>query len=171
MSLQMENEIWKPVRGFEAYYEVSNCGNIRRKKSKRLRSTDYATIYPTVLLSVNGVHKTLRVHRLVALAFLPTDPNKTHVNHIDGNKQNNNVSNLEWVTQAENNLHSYRELKRIPPMKGKIPSNRKIKDSDIPEMDRLNKSGISTKEIGKKYGINSSTIRKHLRKFRSNEKS
>ncbi|MDR2057344.1 MAG: HNH endonuclease [Dysgonamonadaceae bacterium] len=148
------NEIWKPIKGFEIYYEVSNYGNVRRKKSKRVRKVDYATIYPTVLLSVNGLHKTLRVHRLVAMAFLPmTDENKTHVNHIDGNKRNNHVRNLEWVTQAENNLHSYRVLKRKGSLTGKIPSNRKVNNQDIPRMDRLNKSGISTDKIGKMYGI------------------
>ncbi|KAA6340120.1 hypothetical protein EZS27_011996 [termite gut metagenome] len=163
----MENEIWRPIQGFEAHYEVSNYGNVRRKKSKRLRNINYAQVYPTVLLSVNGVHKTLRVHRLVALAFLPMrDESKTHVNHIDGNKRNNHVNNLEWVTQAENNLHSYRVLKRKSPMQGKVPPNRKMQELDIPEIDRINKSGISTEEIGKMYGIDGSTIRKHLRKYR-----
>lgn len=159
-------EIWKDIVGFEIHYEVSNLGNIRRKKSKRLRRIDYATIYPTILLSVEGKHKTFRVHRIVANAFLPKEDGKTHVNHINGDKQDNRFENLEWVTQAENNLHSYRILGRESAMKGKVPPNKKIVNADIPEMDRLNKSGVSTVEIGKMYGINDSTIRKHLRKYR-----
>jgi hypothetical protein len=159
-------ETWKNVVGFENHYEVSNLGNIRRKKSKRLRRVDYATIYPTVLLSVKGKHKTLRVHRIVAKAFLPEKEGRNHINHINGDKQDNRVDNLEWVTQAENNLHSYRVLGKKSPMQGKIPPNKKVIESDIPEMDRLNKSGISTEIIGQIYSINGSTIRKHLREYR-----
>jgi len=159
-------EIWKDVVGFENHYEVSNFGNIRRKKSKRLRNINYSQIYPTVLFSVEGIHKTYRVHRIVACAFLPEEKGKTHINHINGNKKDNHVENLEWVTQAENNLHAYRSLNRIAPMQGKIAVNRKVNDFDIPKMDELNKFGIPTDEIGKMYGIDGSTIRKHLRKYR-----
>lgn len=161
-------EIWKPVVGFESHYEVSNLGNVRRKKLGLLSKIDKAQIYPTVLFSVNGVHKTLRVHRLVAKAFLSPIEGKTHVNHKNGNHCDNRVENLEWVTQEENNLHSYRVLHRMPSMLGRIACNREVKDSDIPEMDRLNKSGMPTDAIGKMYGVCGSTIRKHLRKYRAN---
>ena len=161
-------EIWKPVVGYEDHYEVSSLGNIRRKKSGRMRRIDNAPIYPTILLSVNGKHKTFRVHRLVAKAFLPLIEGKTHVNHKNGNHYDNRVENLEWVTQEENNLHSYRTLKRRAPMTGKVPPNKKVKDSDVPEMDRLNKSGMTTDSIGLIYGVCGSVIRKHLRKYRSN---
>ena len=163
-----QKEIWKPVVGFENYYEVSNLGNVRRKKSGRLRKIDKAQIYPTILLSVNGVHKTLRVHRLVAKAFLSPVEGKTHVNHKNGNHYDNRVENLEWVTQEENNLHAYRGLHRVPPMLGRVPPNREVKDADIPEMDRLNKSGMTTDAIGKIYGVCGSTIRRHLRIYRAN---
>lgn len=161
-------EIWKPVVGFENHYEVSNLGNIRRKKSGRLRKIDNAPIYPTILLSVNGKHKTFRVHRIVAKAFLAPVEGKTHVNHKNGNHYDNRAENLEWVTQEENNLHSYRVLHRRPPLLGKEPPNRKIADADIPEMDRLNNEGMTTDAIGCVYGVCGSTIRKHLRKYRKN---
>ena len=164
----MKEEIWKPIVGFEDYYEVSSLGNVRRKKSGRLRRIDTAPIYPTILLSVKGKHKTYRVHRLVAKAFLPPIEGKTHVNHKNGNHYDNRVENLEWVTQKENNLHSYRVLHRKPPLKGRTPPNRQIKDIDVPEMDRLNRSGIATDNIGKMYGVCGSTIREHLRKYRAN---
>jgi hypothetical protein len=159
-------EIWKPIVGFENHYEVSSLGNVRRKKSGRLRKIDNAQIYPTVLLSVNGKHRTFRVHRLVAKAFLARVEGKNHVNHKNGNHYDNRVENLEWVTQKENNLHSYRVLHRTPPTAGKTPPNREVKDSDVPEMDRLNKSGMTTDAIGAIYGVCGSTIRKHLRKYR-----
>ncbi len=161
-------EIWKPVIGYENHYEVSNLGNVRRKKSGRLRQINNSQTYPTVLLSVNGKHKTLRVHRLVATAFLTPIEGKTHVNHKNGNHYDNRVENLEWVTQKENNLHAYRVLHRKSASKGKIAPNRVVKDSDVSEYERLNKSGMTTDEIGKIYGVCGSTIRKHLRKYRAN---
>lgn len=124
-------EIWIPVAGFESHYDVSNIGNVRRKKSGRLRKIDKAQIYPTVLLSVNGVHKTLRVHRLVAKAFLPPIDGKTNVNHKNGNHYDNRAENLEWVTQQENNLHSYRVLHRVPPLIGRTPPNRTLRRNTI----------------------------------------
>jgi site-specific DNA-cytosine methylase len=160
------DEIWKDVIGFENHYEVSNLGNIRRKKSKRLRRVDFSIEYPSILLSVEGKHKTYRVHRIVAKAFLPEIEGKTHVNHINGNKQDNRLENLEWVTQSENNLHVYRALGKKSYFIGKTPPNKKVIESDIAEYDRLNKFGISTDKIGEMYGINGSTIRKHLRKYR-----
>ena len=166
-STGVEQEEWRPVIGYESYYEVSNLGNVRRKKSGRLRKIDYAPIYPTILLSVNGIHKTYRVHRLVAKAFLPGIEGKTHVNHKDGNHQNNRVDNLEWCTQEENNLHSYRVLHRINPNIGKVPPNRKVKVEDVKLFYELNKSGMTTDKIGAIYGICGSTIRKHLRKYRA----
>lgn len=162
----MEQEVWLPVKRFEGYYEVSNMGNIRRTKSKRFRAISHTENYSHVLLSVNGKHTTLRVHRLVAEAFLPPIKGKDHVNHKNGDKHDNRVDNLEWCTQAENNLHAYRTLHRVPPMTGHIAPNRIIRDVDVPEMDRVNKKGLSTDKIGEVFGVCGSTIRKHLRKFR-----
>lgn len=165
-----DDEIWRPIVGFEGYYEVSNMGNIRRLGKTKNRRINYAQIYPTMLLSVNGKHKTYRVHRLVAEAFLPKDIFRTHVNHINGDKTDNRVANLEWVTQAENNLHSYRVLHKQSYFKGKTPFNKKIDPKDIPIMDCLNIGGLSTELIGQMYGIDGSTIRKHLRKYRAANK-
>lgn len=166
MNQENINEIWRDVVGFEDFYEVSNLGNVRRKKSKRLREINYAQIYPTITLSINGLHKTYRLHRIVAKAFLPKIEGKEHVNHKNGNKRDNRADNLEWVTQAENNLHSYRELKRRSVFEGKTPFNKKVVESDIDTYHKLNISGMTTDMIGTKYGIDGSTIRKHLRKYR-----
>lgn len=162
-------ETWKPIVGFENFYEVSNLGNVRRKKSGRLRSISHTKLYSHVLLSVNGKHTTIRVHRLVAEAFLPRVEGKPHINHKNGNKNDNRVENLEWVTQAENNLHAFRVLHRTPPTLGSIAPNRIVRDSDVPQMDQLNRNGKTTDEIGLMFGVCGSTIRKHLRKFRKND--
>ena len=162
-----ESENWRPVVGFENYYEVSDLGNVRRKKSGRLRKIDFAPIYPTILLSVNGVHTTIRVHRLVAEAFLPPIEGKNHVNHKDGNHKNNRLDNLEWCTQRENNLHAYRVLHRRPPLLGRTPPNRKVKGQDVVVFYELNKNGMTTDDIGAMYGVCGSTVRKHIRKYKS----
>lgn len=165
--MKKQDEIWKPIVGFEDFYEVSNFGNIRRKKSGRLRRIDYAPIYPTILLSANGVHKTYRVHRLVAKAFLPPIEGKTHVNHKDGDHSNNCVDNLEWVTQKENNIHSYRVLHRTPPRVGHVAPNRKIKEEDIRTFYELNQQGMTTDQIGIIYGVCGSTIIRYIRKYKA----
>jgi len=101
-------EIWKSIGGFEGIYQISNCGNVRSvKRSKNLKHNN-SHGYFTVDLYLNGIRKKIRVHRLVAEAFIPNPDNKPEVNHEDGVKTNNNASNLTWMTHSENGLHAYR---------------------------------------------------------------
>lgn len=97
----------KNVVGFENYYSVSDSGEVFSKRSgKYLKLAHKKNGYVYTELNVNGVTTYKRVHRLVAEAFIPNPENKPFVNHIDGNKSNNSVSNLEWVTGSENNIHA-----------------------------------------------------------------
>lgn len=114
-------EIWKSVLGFEGYYEVSNIGNVRSCdryvkcsrggnyrlwKGKVLRQTKASTRgYMQVHLSKKGVISAVYVHRLVAESFL-LERNET-VNHIDGDKTNNKLENLEWISYSDNNKHAF----------------------------------------------------------------
>jgi hypothetical protein len=99
-------EIWKPIDDFDEY-EVSNLGNVRRKGKQTLKLT-VSTGYVRITLRKGGKSYKKYVHRLVADAFIPkTDTDKVQVNHIDGNKLNSKVCNLEWVTCSENHLHAY----------------------------------------------------------------
>lgn len=102
----MEKEIWKDVVGYEGLYQVSNLGYVKRKN--RILKHTYREHYKAVILCKNGKTKTFQVHRLVALAFIPNTNNLPQINHIDGNKLNNKVSNLEWVTPSENRKHGIR---------------------------------------------------------------
>ena len=92
-------EIWKDVKGYEGLYQASNLGRI---KSKRKILKPIKGEYYKVILSKNGVQSTYYIHRLVAQTFIDNKNNLTHVNHIDENKYNNNVNNLEWCTNKYN---------------------------------------------------------------------
>jgi hypothetical protein len=114
-------EIWKPVLDYEGLYEVSNLGNIRSLEHVSINTKNVKQIfksmtlkpyfnnkgYLNVSLCKNGKRSTLKLHRLVGIAFIPNNDNKPTINHIDGIKTHNYVDNLEWNTYAENNQHAY----------------------------------------------------------------
>jgi len=112
-----------PVQGYEGAYEVSNEGEVYSlartvlgvdgtvypfKAKKKVKNTNTQTGYFTVSLYKNNQSILQYVHRIVAEAFIPNPENKKEVNHIDGDRQNNNVSNLEWNTRSENAQHAVR---------------------------------------------------------------
>lgn len=97
------NEIWKPVtvEGFETVYEVSNLGNVRRVGcTNNLSPLSVGSGYLDVILQHKKHRKQIKVHRLAALAFIPNPENLPYVNHLDENKHNNAISNLEWCTPS-----------------------------------------------------------------------
>lgn len=119
----MSEEIWKDIKGFEGKYKISNLGNVksvyrtinyifnnkpkvRRIFEKTLKKSINKFGYEYVCLSDNCKTQKLKIHRLVAQAFIPNSENKPQVNHIDGNKQNNCVFNLEWCNNSENMKHA-----------------------------------------------------------------
>ena len=100
-------EKWKDVQGYEGLYQISNLGRVKRNGTILHQSLNTYG-YCQVSLCNNGDIKNHLVHRLVANEFLPNPERHPQVNHIDGNKKNNAVTNLEWCTQAENNNHAIR---------------------------------------------------------------
>jgi hypothetical protein len=113
-------EIFKDIKNYEGYYQVSNFGRVKalqrivnnhsgfkkELKEKFLNKNISKNGYYVVSLQVNCFKKTFKLHRLIAEAFIHKIPNKNFVNHINGIKTDNRIENLEWCTISENNIHS-----------------------------------------------------------------
>ena len=104
MEIKMNEEIWKPVEGLEDKYLVSNLGRFFSKTRNAImkQQTDKDGY---CVIGLGG--KICRAHRIVAQAFIPNPDNLPHINHKDGNKENNNIENLEWCTPEYNNKYKY----------------------------------------------------------------
>lgn len=110
-------EIWKDVIGYEGYYQVSNLGNVKRVGSFRgvnkaylndyyLKPKDNGKGYYRIKLTVNNKSKRVMLHRIIAEAFIENPNNYPFINHINSNRKDNRIENLEWCTQSQNCLHS-----------------------------------------------------------------
>lgn len=109
----MSKEIWKTINNFSKY-EISSFGNIRNKTSNNILTPNIKSGYLSTSLPNNtGDRKSVKIHRLVALSFIPNPLNKETVNHKDHNKLNNNLSNLEWATTTEQNNHKRKCKKKF----------------------------------------------------------
>lgn len=101
----MLKEIWADIPNYEGEYQVSNYGRVKNLSKGRILK-GHKTNRGYIQVELHG--KVLVVHRLVAQAFIPNPQDKPQVNHIDGNKTNNHINNLEWCTNGENQIHAYR---------------------------------------------------------------
>lgn len=128
--------MWKDIRGYEGIYQINEDGKVRRiflgGRTKELKWRK--GLYPSVSLSNHCVKKSFSIHRLVAEHFLDPLERNEEVNHKDGNKWNNNVENLEWVTQRENIDHARFVLDK--PLFGKRPRRVKAYDKITGEFVR-----------------------------------
>lgn len=119
--------IWRDVEGYEGLYQVSNTGKVRslnyrgiKGKKKILKGSTDKDGYHLIVLSKNNKQKTLKVHRLVAKAFIPNPNDLPCINHIDENKKNNCIWNLEWCTYKYNTKYSGNDKKGAEASKKKV---------------------------------------------------
>lgn len=157
--MELHNEQWVDVIGYEGCYQISNFGNLRsldrhvpsgNGENKRFQKGGAISVdsckkgYQRVNLTVNGKGKTTLVHRLVAKHFVENEYGLPEVNHIDGNKRNNHFLNLEWCTRKQNAKHA---------------ANNKLYKNPGKEIRQLDLSGnlvklhSSTKDAAKSLGI------------------
>lgn len=155
---------WKPIKTYEDIYEISSTGIIRRIKSTTCGNAGMVKStyvnkkwgYKYAVLYKDGKPKAFRVSRLVAIAFIPNIFNKEQVNHINGIKTDDNVTNLEWNTRSENQKHAIRIGLRSA--KGIKNSQSKLTEKDIINIKELKKIGFTQNEIATKFNISQSNV-------------
>ena len=162
----------KPIKNLEELYEVDEKGNVYAlPRKKRTPTTEYISKerklkpynngygYMLVDMRKDGKRYMKVVHRLVAEAFIPNPNNLPQVNHIDGNKSNNNVDNLEWCTCSENQLHGFNI--GLKPQATKHPLSKLTEDNIryIREYYKPHTRGYGIRTLAKKFGVSDSTIR------------
>ena len=129
-------EIWKDIKGYEGRYMISNLGNVKSLKyfhhnKEALLVGGIKHGYRQVILVKDYKNKYKNVHRLVAEAFIPNPLKKPQINHIDGNKLNNNVDNLEWCTQKEDQIHAYKNGLQKPIPTENNPYSKRVNQYDM----------------------------------------
>lgn len=145
----MQNEIWKDISEFAGYYQISNMGRVKRiadysnqnkswklKEPKILKPRLHNNGYLRVMLSVNGKHYDRYIHRLEAIEFLDNPNNYGEINHIDGDKTNNNLGNIEWCNRSYNNKHAYQNGLRV--VKGCYGNKKKVAQVSLVENSIIN---------------------------------
>lgn len=165
-------QIWKDIPEYEGRYQISNDGRVRSLERKvylesrgiyrtvkeiTLKGSPDTLGYPTVALWKENKLDMRRVHRLVAEMYVPNQDNKPQVNHIDGDKTNNNFTNLEWVTMSENIKHAYKT--KLIDKRGEKSHCNKLTEEQVNQI-RNGHEGLSQKAIGSLYGVDGSVISK-----------
>lgn len=173
-------EIWKEIDGYDGFYEVSNKGNVRSWKIRNGKSNKKAHV-PHILnsfkdkdgyrkcgLSKSGKTKQYRIARLVGIAFLDDTKEHLQINHIDGNKSNDSINNLEWVTAKENVNHSIEEgLRTHKHMMGARNKNSILCKSDVLDIRNAYRLNIFThQEIANAYDVSRQHISAIINKKR-----
>ena len=164
-------EAWTSVVGYEGIYEVSSFGNVRSvdrvityknglrvpyKGEPKSQVTDKYG-YNYVSLYENQKHKQGMVHRMVAQAFIPNPEKRPQVNHIDGDKLNNSLENLEWVTPQENIAHA-KETGLLEGVSGEGHYKSKLREGDVKEIRERSKNGETYQSLADDFDVVKSTI-------------
>ena len=169
----MLKEVWKSISGYEQLYEISNLGRVKSlprlikarnpfiSKEYIRKPVLYNNGYLCIRLSKDGFVKNHSLHRLIATEFLNKLDESYEVNHIDGNKLNNSLDNLEWVTKADNQKHAHKlglNKSNFKPMFEELNGNSKLSKTEIIIIkDKLSK-GISQRRIADEHNVTQATI-------------
>lgn len=167
------SEEWRDVVGHEGFYQVSQIGNVRsldrviyrkngtkqRLRGRVMRPSDNGSGYRQ--LPLKNPIRTAKIHWLVAEAFLGPRPSGKEINHIDGDKTNNAVTNLEYVTKGENLTHAIgiglREA--LPSRPGQLNGNAKLTSQDVRQIRSLRSQGVKIRVLAERFAVNQATIK------------
>lgn len=146
-------EKWKEIKGYDGLYIISNLGMVKSLKygKERILKPELCKGYYRVTFSKSNIQKRFLVHRIVCFYFKDKIQGKNFVNHEDGNKLNNNYTNLSWCTSSENEMHSYRKLGKVNPI-------RKLKNEEAEFIRSTHIIGNNTKKLMKKFNVTRHTI-------------
>jgi len=162
-------EKWRDIKGYENYYQVSNIGNVRSldrtvphpvmgfKKGKPCKQHPNHNGYMRVGLHKLGNREQEFVHKLVGQAFVSNPNSKPQINHIDGDKLNNNVENIEWCTNKENCIHAS-NLGLRNPVRGIEHHNAKMNPEKVKDLRKKRDEGWSYKQLCDLFGITKGVV-------------
>lgn len=165
MTLRYNIKWWKRIPGCAGMYKISSAGEVYSLyRNRLLKPYRTATGYSLVALTTsNGDRKQYGVHRLVAAAFLKGS-RRLEVNHIDGNKLNNAVENLEWVTHSDNMKHAYQS--GLVVRRGEKHSNSKLTEQDVFAIRKAYEAARATQtDLAKKFGVDQALISRIVRRL------
>jgi hypothetical protein len=179
----MKEEIWKLVEGlkdgfYDGLYEVSNlgrfkmlprvlnCTNGQRLTKEKIVTGSNSHGYRRVILKKDRIRLQIDIHVLVARAFIPNPNNYPQVNHIDANRSNNEVSNLEWCNRSMNAIHAYK-LGLLKTTKGSERSTAKLTEDKIMAMREMYKTGLFTMcMLARDFSVAKTTVQNIINKTR-----
>lgn len=172
----IDAETWKDIVGYESVYQISNFGRVKRLgttlmykgkyprnwKEKIISQNKTNSGYKKCRLSKEGKTKTHNIHRLVAKSFISNPLDLPCVNHIDGNKENNASSNLEWCTHKENSQHALDT--GLMAKYGEKTANAKLKNADVTKIKELYLNGkFNQYQLADMFGVTQPTIGNAIR--------
>jgi hypothetical protein len=157
-------EIWADVKDYEGLYRVSSHGRVYSYRTKiyYTKPPNRKIGYATVTLIKDGKRTTRNIHRLVAKALIPNPENKKTVNHINGDRFDNRVENLEWATHKENIVHSVKTGLHVDGVRS--PFN-KLKEEEVLEIEYLHKNDFPTAIIAEGYNVSPVLVLKISRRL------
>ena len=163
-------EVWKDVLGSNGAYSVSSLGSVRSNartlpkkdgnvvsyKTKTLKPLSRKDGYLKVNLYLADGMSQQSIHRLVAICFLPNPQNLPEVNHLDNNRGNNILTNLEWCSRLDNNRHAVKQSRNF------IPCHNRLTEEVVDRIKQMNSIGLSGRTIAKELGISRESVKRHI---------